>query len=136
MFSEGAAAQTEAEATDSLSAGTRRHFADRLLPDRSPLSVPLPLWTQTVGEPPLAERPARRGEAMSYLHRPLVASQPSGPANPAGTGRLSDLLEFVKQEFDGISGQAESLRRENVEFSGHGGCESCVRREMAPIGNV
>ena len=38
----------------------------------------------------------------------------------AGSARLGDLLEFVKQEFDGISGTAEAMRRENMDYAGHG----------------
>lgn len=47
---------------------------------------------------------------------PLPTSQ-----HPAGmTGRLSDLLDYVKVEFETVSSQAEIMRRDNHEYASHG----------------
>lgn len=91
--------------------------------------------------------PARA--AMSYLHRaagaaagsggtPLPAGgagQPAGPLqggaagpsisqqhmNSVGmSGRLAELLDYVKAEFETVSSQAETLRRDNHEYAAHG----------------
>lgn len=44
------------------------------------------------------------------------------PLQPgAMTSRLSDLLDFVKVEFEAVSSQAETLRRDNHDYAAHGG---------------
>jgi hypothetical protein len=40
---------------------------------------------------------------------------------PAGASRLSDLLDYVKGEFEAVSTQAETLRRDNHDYAAHGG---------------
>lgn len=68
---------------------------------------------------------------MSYLHRPLAGAQATSatsglnPSTGVGTNpsasRLADLLDFVKQEFEGVASQTDQYRRENIEYAAH--CE-------------
>ena len=91
---------------------------------------------------------SRLGSGMnSYNHRSLAGSAPSnaiaggssshagGPAQPPGPGasnpaqsqasmpvnsRLTDLLEFVRQEFDSVAIEAQNLKLQNIEYETHG----------------
>lgn len=52
----------------------------------------------------------------------MAAGPPLPPSqHPAGmSGRLSDLLDYVKVEFETVSSQAEIMRRDNHEYASHG----------------
>jgi glucose repression regulatory protein TUP1 len=50
---------------------------------------------------------------------PPVASN-GGPGSGGTGNRLGDLLDFVRQEFDAVSGEAQNLKLQNGEYENHG----------------
>lgn len=53
----------------------------------------------------------------------MAAAPPAPPpaaAAAAASGRLNELLDYLRMEADVLSGQVESTRRENAEYAGHG----------------
>lgn len=66
--------------------------------------------------------PAAGGAATTTAGGAGPLAPPLPPLqHPAGmSGRLSDLLDYVKVEFESVSSQAEILRRDNHEYGAHG----------------